>query len=78
MAGLQAVRVLADGDESVTTSERDQLPENPLARKGVPQGRHIHALIEAGRATWEDLFVVYTAWVNFWIVRAPLSVPLYV
>ena len=56
MAGLLTARVLADGYDSVTVIERDPLPEVPVARRGVPQGRHIHALLEAGRATLEDFF----------------------
>jgi 2-polyprenyl-6-methoxyphenol hydroxylase-like FAD-dependent oxidoreductase len=30
-----------------------------VVRRGVPQGRHLHALLEAGRATLEDLFPGY-------------------
>jgi 2-polyprenyl-6-methoxyphenol hydroxylase-like FAD-dependent oxidoreductase len=59
MAGLLAARVLADGYDGVTVIERDPLPEEPVTRRGVPQGRHIHALLEAGRATLEDLFPGY-------------------
>ncbi len=59
MAGLLAARVLADGYDRVTVIERDRLPEEPVARRGVPQGRHLHALLEAGRATLEDLFPGY-------------------
>ena len=59
MAGLLAARVLADGYDRVTLIERDPLPEEPVTRRGVPQGRHIHALLEAGRATLEDLFPGY-------------------
>ena len=56
MAGLLAARVLADAFESVTVIDRDPLPDEPVARRGVPQGRHVHVLLEAGRATLEDLF----------------------
>lgn len=59
MAGLLAARVLADGYDKVTVFERDSLPEEPVPRPSVPQGRHIHALLEAGRATLEDLFPGY-------------------
>lgn len=59
MAGLLAARVLADGYEEVTIIDRDPLPEHPSARRGVPQGRHIHVLLEAGRATLDDLFPGY-------------------
>lgn len=56
MAGLLAARVLADGFEAVTIIDRDSLPDHPTARPGVPQGRHVHVLLEAGRATLDDLF----------------------
>jgi 2-polyprenyl-6-methoxyphenol hydroxylase-like FAD-dependent oxidoreductase len=59
MAGLFAARVLADGFERVTLIERDPLPDEPIARRGVPQAHHAHALLEAGRATVEDLFPGY-------------------
>lgn len=60
VAGLLAARVLADGFEEVTIVERDSLSDEPTARRGVPQGRHVHALMEAGRATFEDLFPGYS------------------
>ena len=59
MAGLFATRVLADGFERVTVIDRDPLPDEAVSRKGVPQAHHPHALLEAGRATMEDLFPGY-------------------
>ncbi|MFB6154931.1 MAG: FAD-dependent oxidoreductase [Haloferacaceae archaeon] len=59
MAGLLAARVLLDAYDEVTVVERDELPEAPTARRGVPQGRHVHVLLEAGRATICDLFPGY-------------------
>lgn len=56
MAGLCTARILADGFEEVSVIDRDPLPDEPVARKGVPQARHFHALLEAARATLEDLF----------------------
>lgn len=55
MGGLYAARVLADAFEEVTVVDRDPLPDEPVPRNGVPQARHFHALLEAGRATLEDL-----------------------
>lgn len=60
MAGLLAARVLADKFETVTVLERDSLAEEATPRRGVPQGRHPHALLEAGRATLADLFPGYS------------------
>lgn len=56
MAGLFAARILADAFETVIFLDRDPLPDKPLARNGVPQAHHFHTLLEAGRATLEDLF----------------------
>jgi len=56
MAGLLAARVLSDYFEFVTVVERDRLPESEQARKGVPQGRHIHILLNKGASILSDLF----------------------
>ena len=48
MAGLLAARVLSDHFEQVTLVEKDALPSSPEPRKGVPQGRHVHALLARG------------------------------
>lgn len=56
IAGLLAARVLADRFRAVTVIERDSIPAEPVARRGVPQGRHVHLLLEAGRSIFEDLF----------------------
>jgi len=50
MAGLLAARVLSDHFERVTIIERDQLIDDAEPRKGVPQGRHVHALLAGGTA----------------------------
>lgn len=56
MAGMLAARVLTDRFERVTVVERDRFPEGPAPRKGVPQARHVHALLKRGRITLERLF----------------------
>ncbi|HEY4388287.1 MAG TPA: hypothetical protein VGN34_27875, partial [Ktedonobacteraceae bacterium] len=56
MAGLLASRVLADHFEHVTILERDQLPHEVQARKGVPQGRHVHVLLYRGASVMKTLF----------------------
>jgi 2-polyprenyl-6-methoxyphenol hydroxylase-like FAD-dependent oxidoreductase len=56
MAGLLAARVLADFYDHVTIFERDALPATAEPRKGVPQGRHAHALLGGGRMALEGLF----------------------
>jgi 2-polyprenyl-6-methoxyphenol hydroxylase-like FAD-dependent oxidoreductase len=56
MAGLLAARVLSDHFADVVLLERDVFPGDASDRKGVPQGRHAHALLSSGRQTLEDLF----------------------
>jgi 2-polyprenyl-6-methoxyphenol hydroxylase-like FAD-dependent oxidoreductase len=56
MSGLLSARVLADCYESVTVLERDQLPDQPRHRKGVPQGRHLHQFLTRGTQVLGELF----------------------
>jgi flavin-dependent dehydrogenase len=53
LAGMLAARVLSDHFDAVTLLERDRFPEAPAARKGLPHGRHAHALLERGRGILE-------------------------
>jgi len=50
MAGLLAACVLSEQFERVTIIERDPLIDDAEPRKGVPQGRHVHALPAGGAA----------------------------
>jgi 2-polyprenyl-6-methoxyphenol hydroxylase-like FAD-dependent oxidoreductase len=61
MAGLLAARVLADAYAQVTVVDRDQLPEVGTHRRGVPHGRHLHALLAAGQQALEELLPGLTA-----------------
>jgi 2-polyprenyl-6-methoxyphenol hydroxylase-like FAD-dependent oxidoreductase len=56
MAGLSAAAVLAPRFGDVVILERDLLPDEPGDRKGVPQGRHVHALLPAGLQRLEGWF----------------------
>ncbi len=56
MGGLLAARALAPHFSRVTLIERDELPTRPVNRKGVPQGRHSHALLAKGGEVLESLF----------------------
>jgi 2-polyprenyl-6-methoxyphenol hydroxylase-like FAD-dependent oxidoreductase len=60
MAGLLAARVLADAYHRVTVVERDKLSISAEPRRGVPQGRHIHALIARGQQALDELFPGFT------------------
>ncbi len=55
MAGLLTARVLSEQFERVTVVERDDLSV-PGDRRGVPQGRHVHALLARGKQIFEELF----------------------
>lgn len=55
MAGLLAGRVLADHFKKVIILERDPLPENGDHRRGVPHGRHAHALLAGGLQAVEGM-----------------------
>lgn len=56
MAGLLTARTLADFYDTVTVVERDSLPDDRVARRGVPQGRHLHGLLAAGAQAIEGMF----------------------
>jgi 2-polyprenyl-6-methoxyphenol hydroxylase-like FAD-dependent oxidoreductase len=56
MAGLLAARVLAETFAHVMVLDRDELPDAAVARKGVPQARHAHALLGRGLVALEGLF----------------------
>lgn len=56
MAGLLAARVLSDFYRTVTIVERDVFPDEPVNRRGVPQGRLIHAIQARGSQIMDELF----------------------
>ncbi|MFI1583869.1 FAD-dependent oxidoreductase [Embleya sp. NPDC020630] len=55
IAGLLCAHVLGDAFTHVTIIERDRLTPEPRPRKGVPQGRHAHALQARGHQALERL-----------------------
>jgi hypothetical protein len=42
---MLVARVLSDHFDGVTLLERDRFPETPAARKGLPQGRLLDAVV---------------------------------
>jgi 2-polyprenyl-6-methoxyphenol hydroxylase-like FAD-dependent oxidoreductase len=56
MAGLCAARVLSRFYDRVTIIDRDSYPAGAHERPGVPQSRHVHALLMRGRLELENLF----------------------
>ena len=61
VGGSLAARVLSDGFDEVTVFDRGPLPDEPVARQGVPQAEHAHLLLEGGRVAIEDLLPEYSA-----------------
>lgn len=61
IAGLLAARVLADAFDEVVVVDRDELPDAAVPRRGVPQDRHIHALLARGQQVLDGLFPGFTA-----------------
>lgn len=61
IAGLLAARALADYFEAVTLLERDTFPDAGVNRKGVPQGKHTHVLLQRGHEIMEAYFPGLTA-----------------
>ena len=56
LAGLSAGRILSEHFDRVTVIDRDSYPEGAMERPGVPQSRHVHALLARGRKELEGLF----------------------
>ena len=61
MAGMLSARVLSDYFDAVTLLERDRSTVTPVARKGLPQGRHAHVLLERSRGAVERFLPGLTA-----------------
>jgi 2-polyprenyl-6-methoxyphenol hydroxylase-like FAD-dependent oxidoreductase len=60
IAGLITARILADHFKQVTIIERDEVPETPAFRRGVPQAHHAHLLLQEGRTLMEQWFPALT------------------
>ena len=56
VAGLCAARVLAESFDRVTVLDRDVLPQSGDPRPGVPQGRHVHAVLVRATLAIRELF----------------------
>src|SRR3954447_18044618 len=55
-AGLCAAGALAGHFDRVLVLERDELPAGAVHRRGVPQGKHPHFLLNSGRRAIGALF----------------------
>ena len=56
LAGMLTARVLSHHFSQVTIIERDEYPESPAPRPGIPQSRHLHGLLLRGTRILEDIF----------------------
>lgn len=56
MAGLLAARVLTEHYEQITVVERDALVDEPIPRRGVPQGCQPHLLLARCAQIIDELF----------------------
>lgn len=61
MAGLLAARVLSERFKRVVVIERDALPPIGEHRRGVPHGRHLHAVQIRGLEILNELFPGFSA-----------------
>ncbi|MGW0816049.1 FAD-dependent monooxygenase [Streptomyces viridiviolaceus] len=55
LAGMLAAAALCSAVDEVIVLERDELPDGPEHRRGLPQGRHAHLLMAGGLAAMDDL-----------------------
>jgi 2-polyprenyl-6-methoxyphenol hydroxylase-like FAD-dependent oxidoreductase len=60
MAGLFTARVLSDYFAEVVLVDRDEVPDSPHTRDGVPQGKHFHTLLPGGLEIAGELFPGFT------------------
>lgn len=56
MGGMMAAGVLSRYFREVLVLDKDQLPEDFVPRKSVPQGAHVHSLLVRGRRNIEKIF----------------------
>ena len=61
VSGLLCARVLSESFDRVTLVERDALPDDAVARRGVPQARHLHSLAARGSEILERFFPGFDA-----------------
>jgi 2-polyprenyl-6-methoxyphenol hydroxylase-like FAD-dependent oxidoreductase len=61
IAGLLAAAALSESFTQVTVYDRDELPDAPDPRKGVPQSRQAHGLHARGLAAMDELLPGFAA-----------------
>ncbi|GHC39029.1 FAD-dependent monooxygenase [Streptomyces cinnamoneus] len=72
LTGILAAAALA-GHAHVTVLERDELPDAPAPRRGLPQARHAHLLYSGGARVIEELLPgTHDRWLKAGAHRIPL------
>src|SRR5215813_10834196 len=56
IAGLMTARVLSDFFEQVVILERNEVEDRPSIHKSVPQGNHLHGLLQGGQKVLSFFF----------------------
>jgi 2-polyprenyl-6-methoxyphenol hydroxylase-like FAD-dependent oxidoreductase len=56
IAGLITARVLTDYFSQITVLERDQIEDRPTVHKSIPQGNHLHGLLQGGQQVLSWLY----------------------
>jgi 2-polyprenyl-6-methoxyphenol hydroxylase-like FAD-dependent oxidoreductase len=56
IAGLITARALADYFNRITVLERDEIEDRPTIHKSIPQGNHLHGLLQGGQQVLSSLY----------------------
>jgi flavin-dependent dehydrogenase len=60
VAGLLASRALSDYFDEVVVLDSDEIEDRPIVHKSIPQGHHLHALLQGGLSVLSSLFPGFT------------------
>jgi 2-polyprenyl-6-methoxyphenol hydroxylase-like FAD-dependent oxidoreductase len=60
LAGLMTARVLSEYFAQVMVLERDQIDDRPVIHKSIPQGNHLHLLLQGGQQVLSSLYPGFT------------------
>jgi 2-polyprenyl-6-methoxyphenol hydroxylase-like FAD-dependent oxidoreductase len=60
IAGLLAARVLSEYFDEVVVFDSDEIEDGPVVHKSVPQGHHLHALLQGGLRVLSSLYPSFT------------------
>jgi len=60
VAGLLASRTLSEHFDEVVVLDSDEIEDGPVVHKSVPQGYHLHALLQGGLKVLSSLYPAFT------------------